>query len=145
MSLLDDKRYLGFDYGEKRIGVACGNSVTQSATSLKVIANNSGTPDWQTIDLLVAEWNPAALLVGDPLSLDGEVVEITRQARGFAKRLGKRYTLPVHLIDERFSSIAASEVIREQRSQSARRQTRKGDLDRVSAALLTEKWLHENH
>jgi len=128
MSLLDDKRYLGFDYGEKRIGVACGNSVTQSATSLKVIANNSGTPDWQTID-----------------QLDGEVVEITRQARGFAKRLGKRYTLPVHLIDERFSSIAASEVIRGQRSEAARGQTRKGDLDRVSAALLTERWLHENH
>ncbi len=145
MQLLDDKRYLGFDYGEKRIGVACGNSVTASASSIGVLKNDSGTPDWQQLDQWVEQWQPAAMIIGDPLDRDGEVVEITRQARGFAKRLGKRYQLPVHMIDERFSSIAAADVIRGQRQQSARKRTTKGDLDRVSAALLTEQWLHDNH
>ena len=145
MTLLDDNRYLGFDYGEKRIGVACGNSVTRSASSVGVVKNDSGTPDWQQLDQLVNEWQPAALIVGEPLDRDGEVVEITRQARGFAKRLGKRFHLPIHMIDERFSSIAAAGVIREQRQQAARGRTRSGDLDRVSAALLTEQWLNDNN
>lgn len=145
MSLLDDKRYLGFDYGEKRIGVACGNSVTESASSLGIVKNDSGTPDWQKLDEWVEQWQPAALIVGDPLTREGEVAEITRQARGFAKRLGKRYQLPVHMIDERFSSMAAAEVIRVQRQQKSRGRSKSGDLDRVSAALLTEQWLHDNN
>jgi len=144
MSLHKDKRYLSFDYGEKRIGVASGNSLSKTAAALAVVANSSGTPDWQQIDELVESWQPIALVVGDPLTEIGDVAEITRQARGFAKRLGKRYKIPVHMHDERHSSIEASGIIKQQRKEGARGRTRKGDLDKVAAAILMERWFEAN-
>jgi len=144
MTLNADKRYLAFDYGEKRIGVAIGNSLSHTATPLVSVTNSSGTPDWQKIDELVATWEPMGLIVGDPLTEDGGTAEITRQARGFAKRLGKRYHIPVFLIDERYSSISASGIISNQRKSGLRRRTQRGDLDKVAAAILMERWFSEN-
>lgn len=144
MSLHKDNRYLAFDYGEKRIGVASGNSLSKTAAALAVVPNSSGTPDWQQLDELVQSWQPVALLVGDPLTEIGDVVEITRQARGFAKRMGKRYKIPVHMLDERHSSMEASGIIKQQRQQGARGRTRKGDLDKVAAAILMERWFEAN-
>jgi len=144
MSLNADKRYLAFDYGEKRIGVAIGNSLSHTATPLVTVSNSSGTPDWQKLDELVTTWEPVGLIIGDPVTEDGETVEITRQARGFAKRLGKRYDIPFFLIDERYSSISASGIISNQRKSGLRRRTQRGDLDKVAAAILMERWFSEN-
>ena len=144
MSLNADKRYLAFDYGEKRIGDAIDNSLSNTATPLVTVSNSSGTPDWQQLDELVKTWEPIGLVVGDPITEDGDTVEITRQARGFAKRLGKRYQIPFFLIDERYSSINASGIISNQRRAGLRRRTQRGDLDKVAAAILMERWFSEN-
>ena len=144
MSINNGQRYLAFDYGEKRIGVASGNTLSHTTATLDTVANSSGTPEWQQLDDLVQTWQPVALIVGDPLTETGEVVEITRQARGFAKRLTKRYKLPVHTIDERYSSIEASDRIKSLRRAGARGRTQRGDIDKVAAALLMQRWFDEN-
>ncbi len=144
MTINNGQRYLAFDYGEKRIGVASGNSLSRTAATLETVSNSSGTPDWQRLDELVKTWLPVGLIVGDPVTENGEVVEITRQARGFAKRLTKRYKLPVHSIDERYSSMDASGTIKSLRRQGARGRTKRGDIDKVAAALLMQRWFDEN-
>lgn len=132
---------LCFDYGSKRIGTAIGEASLQSSRPMDIVTNTNGTPDWNAIDSLVEQWQPTDLVVGWPLTEDGEEQAITPHVRGFANRLKKRYGLAVHLTDERFSSVAAQEVIREQRSSGQRRRkTRHGDVDTVAAALILESW-----
>ncbi len=133
--------YLGFDYGSKRIGVAVGDSLTRSARPLPPLPG----PDWAAIGRLVAEWRPAALIVGLPLDEDGSEQAITGPAREFAAALGKRLKLPVHQADERYSSRAADDALREARSSGRmQRRVRKGDRDGQAARVILEQWLLEH-
>jgi len=132
---------LGFDYGSKRIGVAVGNTLLGTAAPLTVIKNTNGTPDWAAIDALVNEWQPKALIVGWPLTIDGEMQDITHHVKGFVKRLERRFEVPVLKADERFSSRAAQELNKSMRSRGQRRkQTSHADIDTLAAALILESW-----
>lgn len=132
---------ISFDYGLRRIGVAVGNESLQTARPLTVVSNNNGTPDWASIDKLIATWQPAYIVLGWPLTLDGNEQAICTQIKGFAKRLRSRFSVEVHFTDERFSSIAAQDKIRQMRSSGQRRKrTQKGDIDSVAAAIILESW-----
>lgn len=133
--------YLGFDFGLKRIGIATGNAQTLTVMPLCTVNNRNGTPDWQAIDNIIEEWAPTALIVGHPLQNDGTEQAITPHATGFSKRLSKRYGLPVHRVDEHYTSIMASDLIREGRQQGTRKQTQRQDIDKIAAAVILERWL----
>ena len=132
---------LAFDFGTRRIGTAVGESQLQTAQPLSVIANHNGRPDWLAIDQLLLEWNPSHLVVGWPLTENGERQSITAHVNGFIKRLEKRYALPVHKADERYSSMAAQEEIKRLRHSGQRkRKSTHSDVDRMAAALILESW-----
>ncbi len=136
---------LGFDYGEKRIGVSVGNRELGTARPLGVVVNHSGTPDWSTIERWIAEWQPGILVVGLPLTEDGGEQAITRHTRGFIKRLRARTQCEVLTCDERYSSIEASEAIRQQRASGQRtRRSTHADIDATAAAVILERWFMEN-
>lgn len=132
--------YLSFDYGTVRIGVAVGNTLTGTAQPLGVVANNSGTPHWDDIDKLVQEWQPTGLVVGVPLNLDGEAQDITHHARGFVKRLKKRYQRPVFSADEQFTSMEAQHELQKMRARGQQGKTQHADVDKLAAALILERW-----
>ena len=136
--------YLGFDYGSKRIGAAVGNTVTGSVTTLSNIRNDSGTPDWASIEALILEWDPAGLIVGDPVGTHGETLEITPHARSFARRLGKRTGLPVAMQNEVYTTREANDLLH-QRHPHSKRKTRKQDTDRIAAAFILQRWLDERY
>ena len=136
--------YLGFDFGARRIGVAAGQPVTRSAGPVETIAAHAGEPDWRAIDRLVRDWAPEALVVGIPVHMDGTEQAETARARAFARRLAERYGLPVHEADERLSSREAEGLIADARRAGRRRRTRKGDVDRMAASLILERWLAEH-
>ena len=133
--------YLGFDFGLKRIGIATGNSATATAMPATTAPNHCGTPHWDTIDQLVKEWQPKALVCGNPLHMDETEQEIAQHARGFARMLKRRYNLPVFLADERLSSVAAEATLREARRAGLKKRTTKQDVDKIAAAILLEQWL----
>ncbi|MGH8147386.1 MAG: Holliday junction resolvase RuvX [Rhodanobacteraceae bacterium] len=135
---------LGFDYGARRIGVASGNRISQSARPLPVLMVNAGEPDWTRIDALLAEWKPDALIVGLPLTLDGGEQKITQAARGFAKTLEQRSGLPVHLVDERHTSQEAARRFAGQRAAGAARRRDAANIDSLAAAVILETWLRGN-
>src|SRR5690625_3942288 len=127
----------GFDFGSRRIGVAVGNGITGQARALTTIAQT----DWPAIDRLIAQWHPQALIVGLPLSADGSDQPITRQARAFMAQLAQRCTLPVHAVDERYSTIEAADRLRAARARGSRsKRLRKGDTDAVAAQVILESW-----
>lgn len=132
---------LGFDYGARRIGVAVGNGLTRGARALEVVANNAQGPDWPRADALLREWRPNALLVGLPLMLDGSEQRNSVAARTFAAALAERYQLPVHLVDERFSSQQAAQRFADRRERGEVRRKHAQALDAVAAEIIVESWL----
>lgn len=132
---------LGFDYGTRMIGVAVGNRLTGGARELEALAAQGGDPDWARLDALLAEWKPEALVVGLPLTLDGGEQPASRGARAFARRLEKRYRLPVHLADERHTSQEAAQRFATQRAAGLKRRRDAQAIDALAAAVILESWL----
>ena len=98
--------------------------------------------DWNAIDRLLADWRPAALVVGLPLDEDGSEQPVTIAARRFMQDLAARTKLPVHAADERYSSRAADEALRDARASGRMtRRVRKGDRDAQAARVILEQWL----
>ncbi|MDO6462248.1 Holliday junction resolvase RuvX [Granulosicoccaceae sp. 1_MG-2023] len=135
-----DGLYLAFDYGLRYIGVASGHTQSGTSSPLCVIRNHNGTPDWDALDECVRQWQPAGMVVGVPLRMDGSEQPLSGQARGFAKRLRKRYALSVFTADERLTTQQAGTIIRENRQRGQRRKTSKADLDKIAAALILRNW-----
>lgn len=124
---------LAFDFGEKRIGVAVGETALESARPLDVIAAEDNKSRFAAIERLVAEWQPRVLVVGLPSHPDGTEHEMTRLARRFARRLEGRYGVPVVLVDERYTSVVAESGLREQGLGGAGLE---GALDAAAAAEI---------
>lgn len=134
---------LGFDYGTRRIGIAAGNRISASAQSLPTLPAKGGEPDWQRVDALLVEWQPDALVVGLPLTLEGGEQAVSRGARSFAHKLHARYGLPVHLMDERHTSQEAAQRFAAQRAAGLQRRRNAANLDSLAAVVILEAWLRE--
>lgn len=129
---------LAFDFGEKRIGVAVGNNIAATAQPLATIAEEQTDARFAAIAELLAEWRPVALIVGLPCHEDGTPHQLTALCRRFANRLYGRYRLPVLLIDERYTSAAASETLN---ARGVRGLQQKALLDQVAAQHILEAYL----
>ena len=94
-----DSTVLGFDVGSRRIGVAIGSAYSVGARALAVVEVRGDGPDWPALDRLQREWRPHGLIVGDPLTLDGDDQPNRKRAQAFARQLLQRYPLPVLLVE----------------------------------------------
>ena len=128
---------LGFDFGEKRIGVATGEISLGIAHALTVIVAEDNDTRFARIADLIAEWQPALLVVGVASHDDGSVHETGRLARRFGQRLHGRFSLPVEFIDERLTSHAAETALRDS---GVRANKRKALLDAAAAAEILRTW-----
>ncbi len=105
---------LAFDFGTKRIGIAVGNTITTTAWPLTTINDEKNAVRFAAIGALLQEWQPSALVVGLPCNVDGTPHEMTALCRRFANRLKGRFNLPTLLVDERYTSAAASAALDEE-------------------------------
>ncbi|MDO8375681.1 MAG: Holliday junction resolvase RuvX [Aquabacterium sp.] len=119
--------FLAFDFGIKRTGVATGNNLLRLASPLTTIAAE-GDARFERIGRLIAEWQPDALGVGVPWHPDGAAHDNTRRAQRFARQLHGRFHLPVHEVDERYSTTEAAA-------------SGAADLDAASAAVILAQFL----
>ncbi|MEW6704614.1 MAG: Holliday junction resolvase RuvX [Pseudomonadota bacterium] len=119
--------FLAFDFGTRRVGVASGNTLLKQAAPLKTISAD-GDARFAAIAQLIAQWNPDALVVGIPYHPDGTPHDNTRRAQRFARQLHGRYRLPVHEVDERYSTTEAL-------ADGA------ADVDAASAAVILDQFL----
>jgi putative Holliday junction resolvase len=136
---------MAFDFGRRRIGVACGDTLSGTASPLAGIANGAAGPRWDRVDAMMREWQPDLLVVGLPYNVDGSENVMSETVRRFAAQLTERYALPVRLTDERYSSIEAEDRIRSERGAGLRkRRVAKGDVDAAAACVILERWLTES-
>jgi putative Holliday junction resolvase len=135
---------LAFDYGEKRIGVAIGNSLIRDARALAVLPNRNREDRFEAVGKLIGQWKPDALVVGLPCHPDGTPHEMTRLAKRFGNQLNGRFNLPVSWVDERYSSVEAEAQIRASGG-------RADMLDAEAARIILQQYLdglsddHEFH
>lgn len=130
--------YLGFDFGYKRIGMAVGQMITQSARPLTTLEATKGVPDWVLLKKLLDTWRPLALIVGLPTCIDDTEQFTTIAAQKFAHELEKRFSLPVHLVDERLSTIEARARLFQE---GGYRKIKNSEVDSVAACVILEQWL----
>ena len=131
----------GFDVGARRIGIAVG-SRDASPRPLAVIQHGQGgQPDWTRLDHLTQQWQPTALIVGDPLTLDGKGQPARVRAHRFAHALQRRYNRTVFCVDERSSSVEAARAFAQARATGLRRRRDGERLDAMAAAIILERWL----
>jgi len=121
------RSFLAFDFGTLRVGVATGNTVTRTATPLRTVAA-VGDARFAALGKLIAEWQPHALVVGVPVHPDGAPHENTVRAQRFARQLHGRFRLPVHEVDERYTTTEAHAM-------------GAADVDAASAAIILEQYL----
>ena len=119
--------FLAFDFGTRRVGVASGNSLLRRAQPLKTL-QQQGDARFAAIAALLKEWQPDALVIGVPFHPDGAEHENTLRARRFGRQLHGRFGLPVHEVDERYTTTEAL-------SEGAR------DADAAAAALILDQYL----
>lgn len=129
---------LAFDFGLRRIGVAVGQAITQSATPLAPLLAQKGMPQWEDIAQLILTWRPTALLVGLPYKMDGSEQAVSFAARQFAQQLTQRFHLPVHLVDERLTTREAKRRLTE----SGIKPKDYPSLDSYAAKLILESWIN---
>jgi putative Holliday junction resolvase len=128
---------LAFDFGEKRIGVAVGDTETRLAHPLTTIRTADNRARFAAIGRLIEEWRPMCLVVGLPAHADGTEHEVSRLCRRFAQRLEGRFGIPTHLVDERLTSQAAQSALRAVGVHGARL---KGALDQAAAREILETY-----
>lgn len=128
---------LGFDWGLKRIGVAVGNSLLDTATPLKTLPANNGIPNWTSIETLIKSWKPHALIVGIPTKIDNSPLYTTELAEAFCEQLKTRFNLPVHPVDERLTTVEARQQLFDR---GGYRKIQSSDVDSYAAKLMVEQW-----
>lgn len=137
---LNSDTYLGFDFGNKKIGTAIGQSTTAIASPLKTIRSINQQPNWELITQLIKEWNPAGLVVGISKQGDGSDNPITPRMYKFCRQLEGRYNIPVYQIDESFSTFEAKQMLFDDLKVNA------GKLwdvqDQLAAQLILQSWLN---
>jgi putative Holliday junction resolvase len=135
-------RVLGLDMGERRVGIAISDPTGTVARPLKTLVRGSREEDFGAIAALVAEYDVGLVIVGQPLSLDGTEGPQARRIARCAEALAAR--LPVQLVswDERFTTVAAQEILHRSRKRKGRRRARsEGEVDAIAAAVILQSYL----
>ena len=132
------RRVIGIDLGARRIGVAVTDGLGLTAQPHATLARHGGQRDLDAIGAVVRKFDAERVVLGLPLSPEGEVGRAARSAQAFADRLRAALAIPVDLIDESFSTVEAEEVLLAADLSRARR---KEVIDRLAAAVILQRWL----
>ena len=134
--------FLGFDFGTKKIGVAIGQLTTKTANSLQTLRSPNQTLNWQAIEKLVQEWQPAGFVVGISRQHDGTDNPVTPKMLKFCRQLNGRFNLPVHQQDEMLSTFEAKQMLFDDVHVNATKLW--AVQDELAAQLILQSWLNQH-
>lgn len=132
--------FLGFDFGNKKIGAAVGQLTTLTASPLQTIRSIHQKPDWEKITGLINEWRPSGLVVGISRQADGTDNAITPRMLKFSRQLEGRYRLPVYLVDESLTTFEAKLLLFDELNVRADKLWEV--QDQLAAQLILQTWLN---
>ena len=131
-------RFLGLDVGSKTIGMAVSDLLGITAQGLQTLRRKNKRTDFGWLEKVIGEYQVTEIVVGYPLRMSGLEGIQSEKMRVFAAELRKRFGLPVHLWDERLTSVEANRVLRESEMSIRRR----GEVvDRLAAVLILQAFM----
>jgi len=131
-------RVMALDVGKVRIGVALSDPLGYTAQPLMTLWRKSQGEDFRNLMRLIRKHEVVEILVGNPLHMSGDVSPWAAKVQKFAEELRERSGLPVHLWDERLSSVAAHEILDEAGHD---KRDRKHVIDQVAAVVILRGWM----
>lgn len=132
---------LALDIGEKRIGVASGNTASGIANPVKVMPAGEVMANARTWRMLLEDYEPELLVCGCPKSMSGVKGQQAQRVMAAAERIAAAAGLPVEFVDERLSS---SEAKRYLRNQGLSERDMRGKVDSVAASVFLSTWLEQH-
>ncbi len=126
---------IAFDYGEKKIGVAVGQTSTNTSSPLQIIFNKDNKTNWISISSLLHDWKPDLILLGKPLNMDGSESEIMKKVDKFYKELKSIYDADIEFVDERLTTFEAREILKDEKHDN---------VDAHAAKILIDNWFDIN-
>ena len=126
---------IAFDFGEKKIGVAVGQTSTNTSSPLQIIFNKDNKTNWISISSLLDEWKPDLILLGKPLNMDGSDSEIMKKVDKFYKELKSIYDADIEFVDERLTTFEAREILKDEKHDN---------VDAHAAKILIDNWFDIN-
>jgi putative Holliday junction resolvase len=132
------RRVMALDVGKVRIGVALSDPQGHTVQPLLTLWRKGRGEDLRSLLRLVRKHDVTEIVVGNPLHLSGDISSWAAKVHEFAEELRGRSELPVHLWDERLSSVAAHEILDEAGHD---RRNRKHVIDQVAAVVILEGWM----
>ena len=128
---------LAFDFGTQYIGVAVGQTITNTSSPLVVLKVDREEKEiWDSISNLIEEWKPDQILIGKPLNMDGSLSDMMKKIDPFFNKIKKITNIPCELVDERLTSFEAKELVKTD-SKSDR-------IDHLAAKIFLDNWI-ERH
>jgi len=135
VSLAPGARLLGFDLGEKTIGLALSDTSRSVATPMETLPRGKFSNDAVRIEKIIAEHNVGGLIVGLPLNMDGSDGPSAQSARAFARNFAARSAVPIVMQDERLSTAAVTRALIDA---DASRKRRSEVVDKMAAAYILQ-------
>ena len=120
---------------EKKIGVAVGQTSTNTSSPLQIIFNKDNNTNWTSISSLIDEWKPDLILLGKPLNMDGSDSEIMKKVDKFYKELKSIYDADIEFVDERLTTFEAREILKDEKHDN---------VDAHAAKILIDNWFDIN-
>ncbi|AIQ63153.1 putative Holliday junction resolvase [compost metagenome] len=131
-------RKLGLDFGDRRIGAAVSDAFGWTAQGLKTIERRRDGSEIDEIRRLIEENEVSEIVVGLPKNMNGTVGQRGEICIEFANQLRETLNMPVHLWDERLTTVSAERVLIEG---DVSRKKRKGIVDKMAAVLILQNFL----
>lgn len=131
-------RSMGLDYGDKTIGVAVSDELGWTAQGLEVIRRSTEEKDVARIRGLISEYGVSEIVVGLPKNMNGTIGPRGELCMAFAQSLREELQLPVHMWDERLTTVAATKTLLEA---DVSRKKRKLVVDKMAAALILQGYM----
>ena len=131
-------RLLGLDFGDRRIGVAVSDELGLTAQPVLTLTRKNAKQDLKSLGRLLRKFGCAAIVLGNPLYMSGDVSPQAAKTHAFAQSLRDAFSLPVHLWDERLTSAEANRLLRETELSIEKRGKA---VDRMAAVLILQGWM----
>jgi len=135
----ENKRIMGVDYGDSRIGVALSDPLGIMATPLTIVSRIREDKDIFALLDIAADNDVTRIIIGLPISMDGSMGPQAEKVKAFAAELARNTDIPIEFKDERLSTVVAKDLV-----QKARKTDRKTRYDAAAAALILQSYLDDN-